>query len=89
MILLRWSSTHFAIELAKAFSELRACLQSSLEEHTADNSSEKIQNQGYIASAELLKRSVSLDTLYQQASFELRVGRVSGMFIPLRYIIVR
>ncbi|KAF9451224.1 hypothetical protein P691DRAFT_724576 [Macrolepiota fuliginosa MF-IS2] len=77
MIILKWSSTRFAVELAKALSELHNCLHSSLEEHGPDNVSGATPNLSYIAPTELLKRSISLDTLYQQASFELRVGRVS------------
>lgn len=76
MVLLRWSSTQFATELAGAFSELRACLRSSLEEYTdTNNTFARGTGSGL---TELLKRSVSLDTLYQQASFELRIGRVGG-----------
>lgn len=81
MVLLRWSSTQFAIELARAFSELHICLGSSLEKHTNTVNPftrGTVRGSGYIAPTELLKRSVSLDTLYQQASFELRIGRVGG-----------
>lgn len=79
MVLLRWTSTQFATELAGAFSELRACLRSSLEEYTdTNNTFARGTGSGYIPLTELLKRSASLDTLYQQASFELRIGRVGG-----------
>lgn len=77
MILLRWSSTQFAVELANAFSELRSCLQSSLEEHIAEKSEENVPCSSRTAPADLLQRSVSLEKLYQQAYFELRLGRVS------------
>lgn len=79
MILLRWSYTQFAAELAKELSEFQTCLRSSLEVHSPDNVPSGTKIPGYIAPAESLKRSVSLDALYQQASFELRIGRVSGM----------
>jgi hypothetical protein len=80
MVLLRWSSTQFAVELVNALSELRKCLHSSLEEYPADKSAEAVQSSSYTAPADLLSRSVSLDKLYQQAYFELRVGRISGMY---------
>ncbi|KAJ3567123.1 hypothetical protein NP233_g6565 [Leucocoprinus birnbaumii] len=77
MIILRWSSTQFAVELANAFSELRSCLQGNLEEHIAEKSEENVSISTNTAPADLLQRSVSLEKLYQQAYFELRIGRVS------------
>jgi hypothetical protein len=78
MILLRWTSTQFAVELVNAYSELRNCLHSSLEEHISEKSTRSAPHASYTAPADLLKRSVSLEKLYQQAYFELRIGRVSG-----------
>ncbi|KXN87739.1 hypothetical protein AN958_08215 [Leucoagaricus sp. SymC.cos] len=78
MIVLRWSSTQFAVELAKAIRELRGHLYNSMETNIAEKSSfENAPSSSYTTSAALLDRSVSLEKLYQQAYFELRIGRVT------------
>ncbi|KAG6861742.1 hypothetical protein C0995_012747 [Termitomyces sp. Mi166 len=74
LLLLRWSSTQFASDVAFCFSRLHACLHHRLGTAFAEMP-DTVFNPGF--KAELLKCSTSLDTVYQQATFELRVGRLS------------
>ncbi|KAF8061449.1 hypothetical protein FPV67DRAFT_1703736 [Lyophyllum atratum] len=64
LLLLQWSSTQIAYDIASCFSNLRLYLR-----HYLGEAFEEIPD--------LLRQSVSLDTVYQQAAFELRIGRVS------------
>ncbi|KAF9002047.1 hypothetical protein BDQ17DRAFT_1357989 [Cyathus striatus] len=69
MLLLRWSSTQFASDLAVAFSKLNQALSACV----SQTSSEDVPT----IHADLLRISMALNSVYQQASFELRIGRVS------------
>ncbi|GLB35274.1 putative fusaric acid resistance protein-like [Lyophyllum shimeji] len=73
MLLLRWSSTHLASEIASCFSKLQLCLR-----HHLGEAFQEIPVTALSANIEgdLLRQSVSLDAVYQQAAFEFRIGRV-------------
>jgi hypothetical protein len=75
MLLLEWSSARFATDLASAFGDLHTSLSSVLacafEEKTPTAYNHTT------AQSLLLKKSVTLNANYQQASFELRLGRLS------------
>lgn len=80
MVLLKWSSPHFACDVAQAFGKLQACLVNNLDEAFSDSA---LATPNRALHADLLKRSTTLNIIYQQAAFELRVGRVSGkVFSP-------
>jgi hypothetical protein len=75
VVFLRWSSTQFAEEVASAFQVLHQCLSRGLDGAFPGQfvplSPEETRN-------DLLRRSVDLNMIYSQASFELRVGRIGG-----------
>ncbi|RDB24188.1 Uncharacterized protein C26F1.08c [Hypsizygus marmoreus] len=74
MILLRWSSTQFARDVAACFSKLHACLLHHLGEAFSEIQPTVLNDNIH---KELLRRSVALNPVYQQAAFELRIGRLS------------
>lgn len=77
MLLLWWSSTHFAHDVASSFAQLHHCL--SLHLANAFSDLHPIPSKQDVHSlAGLLWRSISLDYVYQQASFKSRVGRLIG-----------
>lgn len=76
MLILRWSSTHFAEEATSAFSHLHQSLSISLD--SACSGLATMSDETKFLHAKLLKESVSLNAIYSQAAFELRVGRVGG-----------
>ncbi|KDQ59407.1 hypothetical protein JAAARDRAFT_32964 [Jaapia argillacea MUCL 33604] len=76
MLLLRWSSTHLATEVAAAFSGLRECLSMSLDRAFAESTSHDTTALRLIHEG-LLKRSIALNAAYARAAFELRIGRLS------------
>jgi hypothetical protein len=69
------------VELAHALSELQTRLQANVNSVISPATDKNTSD--HFAPAELLGRSFSLNSLYQQASFELRFGRVGGMFSVL------
>ena len=77
LIFLQWSTAHFAQELSSALSSLHQCLKANLETPFGIEHHDRpaILNPPL---DELLTKIVALNTSYQQASFELRVGRVGG-----------
>jgi hypothetical protein len=76
MILLDWSSARFAKDLSAFFASLHQSLEQVLLRafHETQNGS---YNHAEMQSS-LLKRSIALNATYQQVSFELRLGRLSG-----------
>ncbi|KAI0060839.1 hypothetical protein BV25DRAFT_1827399 [Artomyces pyxidatus] len=79
MLLLHWSSTRFADEVAGTFSMLYECLAIGLREafdFDAHNASEPLPSRQNLLN-NLLPRSILLNLTYSQAAFELRVGRLS------------
>lgn len=75
MLLLRWSSTHFARNVASSFVQFHHCLSLHLDNAFSDLHPIPLNQDVHSG---LLRQSISLDSVYQQASFELRVGRLSG-----------
>lgn len=76
MVVLRWSSTHFAEQAASTFSHLHQSL--SLNVRRAFSGESTVSSEYRDLHALLLKESMSLNAIYSQAAFELRVGRVGG-----------
>lgn len=76
MLILRWSSAHFAEQATSAFSHLHRCLSVSLD--GACSGLATVSDETKILHKQLLRESVSLNAIYSQAAFELRVGRVGG-----------
>ncbi|KAF8061044.1 hypothetical protein FPV67DRAFT_1453065 [Lyophyllum atratum] len=68
-------STQIAYDIASCFSNLRLYLRHYLGEAFEEIPSTPLSGS---IQRDLLRQSVSLDTVYQQAAFELRIGRVSG-----------
>ncbi|KII88794.1 hypothetical protein PLICRDRAFT_42030 [Plicaturopsis crispa FD-325 SS-3] len=76
MLLLPWTSTHFAQEVTSVFSNLHDCLSASLESAFTDPPKAMTHNHQLLHN-KLLQKSISLNSVYCQAAFELRVGRIS------------
>jgi hypothetical protein len=70
-LVLTWSSAGFARDITSSLALARQTLELALdhEDHSQKRSSAHIA---------LFQKSVALSAKYQQASFELRVGRMSG-----------
>lgn len=77
MLILRWSSTHLTEEIASTLRILRRCLSIYMDQPFMRPSSQQIANLKDLH-VELVHRSVSLNEMYYQAAFELRIGRVGG-----------
>lgn len=75
MLLLEWSSPQFPRDTAAAISSIRSCLERNLNSTFTDQTN---QRQPHDAHGSLLKQSVALSSVYHQAAFELRIGRISG-----------
>lgn len=86
IVFCRWSYSQFAVELAQALSESQTRLETNLTSivHPAANKN----TSDHFAPAELVGRSFSLNALYQQASFELRFGRVGGGYSCPKYLFI-
>jgi hypothetical protein len=78
MVLLRWSSTQFARDISSSFVQLHRCLLHHLDNAFSELQPTPLHRDVHIA---LLQRSIALDSVYQQAAFELRVGHLSGKTI--------
>lgn len=74
-VLLDWSTAQFAEDIASAFTGLRNSLDATLSRIRSPGC--KTFNHAQARSM-LLKKSVALNASYQQVSFELRIGRLSG-----------
>ncbi|TFK42866.1 hypothetical protein BDQ12DRAFT_644760 [Crucibulum laeve] len=87
MLLLRWSSTQFACDVAASFSKLHTCLSRNLHDatrHISKECPEVLQR----LQKDLPKSTAALNFVYQQTSFELRVGRVDVKSLkPLIFIV--
>ncbi|KAI0047054.1 hypothetical protein FA95DRAFT_1493111 [Auriscalpium vulgare] len=82
LLLLRWTSNHFAEHLARTFAMLHTCLAMSLEDaldsgRPVDRLPTETAANFKALMTSLLPQSVLLNTAYAQAAFELRVGRLS------------
>ncbi|KAJ3777872.1 hypothetical protein FB446DRAFT_77222 [Lentinula raphanica] len=76
LIFLRWSTAHLAEDIASALSSLHQCLEANLELPFQFNSSRSPSVSTNIILTGLRAKAVALNSSYQQASFELRVGRI-------------
>ena len=77
MLVLRWSSTQFADETVSALSYLHQSLSLGL---AASIGEEPLTGTTQIGLQDILvKKSLALTTTYQQAMYEIRIGRVGGM----------
>lgn len=86
MLILRWSSTHFAEEATTALAHLEQCLLMSLDNVCSGASNTSQERQSLQES--LLKESVALNVIYSQTNFELRVGRVGGTSCTSVYCLI-
>ncbi|KAF8837834.1 hypothetical protein BDN67DRAFT_997945 [Paxillus ammoniavirescens] len=75
MLILHWSSTHLVKEISATLHSLRQCLAISMDGAFAPISSKQV-NELEDLHTDILRRSVLLNELHSQASFELRFGRV-------------
>ncbi|KAI0317761.1 hypothetical protein OF83DRAFT_100961 [Amylostereum chailletii] len=76
-LFLPWFTSQFAQEVAGTFGKLRGCLSAKLDEASAPTSQPLPVHKYRQMLPDLFRRSVQLNTSYFQASFELRVGRLS------------
>ncbi|KIK79803.1 hypothetical protein PAXRUDRAFT_833910 [Paxillus rubicundulus Ve08.2h10] len=76
MLILHWSSTHFVKEISATLHSLRQCLAISMDGAFAPISSKQVDELEALH-MDILRRSVLLNELHSQASFELRFGRVA------------
>ncbi|KAJ3915272.1 hypothetical protein F5877DRAFT_81995 [Lentinula edodes] len=74
LIFLRWSTAHFAQDIASALSSLHHCLESNLQSPFQFNPDTPAASSATLTS--LRAKAVALSSSYQQASFELRFGRI-------------
>ncbi|GAW05452.1 hypothetical protein LENED_007313 [Lentinula edodes] len=74
LIFLRWSTAHFAQDIASALSSLHHCLESNLQSPFQFNPDTPAASSATLTS--LRTKAVALSSSYQQASFELRFGRI-------------
>lgn len=79
ILILHWSSTHLIEEVASTLRALHRRLSISIDHPFTPPSSEQIAALNDLH-VELVHRSVSLNEMYYQAAFELRIGRVGGEF---------
>jgi hypothetical protein len=76
IVVLRWSSTRFAEDVAAVFADLHRCLSLSMDGAILGISTMSSEHKNL--HKKLLQGSISLNATYSQAAFELRVGRVGG-----------
>ncbi|KAJ8515521.1 hypothetical protein ONZ45_g7066 [Pleurotus djamor] len=75
LLILRWSSAQFAVDIVASFSKAHECLYYRLD--TAFSNLPLAHHPASLTAHEqLLKLSVALNQSYAQATFELRIGRV-------------
>ncbi|PFH47852.1 hypothetical protein AMATHDRAFT_151147 [Amanita thiersii Skay4041] len=72
LLLLQWSSTQLARDIAHVMSLIHDCLQSQLRDGPEDATTPPRS----VMSKQLMEKTMALHPVYQQASFELRIGRV-------------
>ncbi|KAF8633737.1 hypothetical protein AX17_004393 [Amanita inopinata Kibby_2008] len=76
MLLLQWSSTQLARDIARAIGLLHISLQYRLQESFPDSVRAAAITPSFNIHKALLGQTMALHPVYQQASFELRIGRV-------------
>ncbi|KAF8892705.1 hypothetical protein BD779DRAFT_1436676 [Infundibulicybe gibba] len=80
MLFLRWTSPQFSNDIIMAFVVLRCGLEQNIRNAFATDISSQPTNPRWLNNHthdDLLKRSITLNAVYRQATFELRIGRVS------------
>ncbi|OSX64677.1 hypothetical protein POSPLADRAFT_1136126 [Postia placenta MAD-698-R-SB12] len=89
MCFVRWSSSSFEREMAATFAVLQRCLTLSMDTmaHRGKLSDEDAAEYNSLR-AQLFQRSIMLNETYSQAAFELRIGRLSLVWLPLLAIAV-
>ncbi|KAJ3748883.1 hypothetical protein DFH05DRAFT_612900 [Lentinula detonsa] len=75
LIFLRWSTAHLAEDIASALSSLHRCLEANLQLPFQSSSPSSTSIPNTILTG-LRAKAVALNSSYQQASFELRVGHI-------------
>ncbi|KAF8652680.1 hypothetical protein AX16_004186 [Volvariella volvacea WC 439] len=77
LLLLQWSSSQFASDVAATFGELHSCLVNNLSNTFFDDYKQFPTTwKDYGVQEDLVNRSIALNTVYRQSAFELRIGRI-------------
>jgi hypothetical protein len=81
LLVLRWTSTTFGEQVADSFSFFHDCLSANLQVLLDDSGSGTYsEGEDTDRSQKLLKKSIALNAAYSQAAFELRIGRLNGVY---------
>ncbi|KAJ4483288.1 hypothetical protein J3R30DRAFT_3447405 [Lentinula aciculospora] len=78
LVFVRWSTARLAQDIASALSSLHQCLEANLQSPFQSDSQSPSQSPSTanVTLTGLRAKAVALNSSYQQASFELRVGRI-------------
>ena len=81
LFLLEWSSAAFGEHVVNSFDTIHRCLACKLRVMLDDTLQiEVIQAENL--DEELVRKSVALGSVYEQAAFEIRLGRLNGKVMP-------
>ena len=83
LFLLEWSSAAFGEHIVDSFDTLHECLTCKLHVMLDDTPLIEVSRAENL-DKELIRKSVALDSIYEQAAFEIRLGRLNGKVIFLQ-----
>jgi hypothetical protein len=77
LFLLEWSSAAFSEHIVNSLDTIHECLACKLCIMLDDTPPTEVSHAENL-DKELVRKSVALDSVYEQAAFEIRLGRLSG-----------
>lgn len=80
LFLLEWTSAAFGEHIVGSFDTLHQCLACKLRVMLDDTPPPEV-TQAENLDKELIRKSVALDSVYEQAAFEIRLGRLNGQLV--------
>ena len=78
LFLLEWSSTAFGEHIVDSLDIIQKCLACKLRLMLEDDTPFIEVSHAENLDEELLRKSVALDSVYEQTAFEIRLGRLDG-----------